>query len=141
MVWRNPQGDYFFHKTAWIRQELTEQDTVLLNAFDYRMVDYLGYYSDARIVHLTGADQVMIDRSHPEIHTVSVDEFLAEQSADQRRLFVMDDVLSPSPQIKSCRSGEEKFEAATKLAERLKSQAVLVDSGVFGETFQIKLAE
>jgi len=141
MVWRNPQGDYFFHKTAWIRQELTEQDTVLLNAFDYRMVDYLGYYSDARIVHLTGADQVMIDRSHPEIHTVSVDEFLAEQSADQRRLFVMDDVLSPSPQIKSCRSGEEKFEAATKLAERLKSQAVLVDSGVFGETFQIKLTE
>jgi len=140
MVWRNPQGDYFFHKTAWIRQELTEQDTVLLNAFDYRMVDYLGYYSDARIVHLTGADQVMIDRSHPEIHTVSVDEFLAEQSADQRRLFVMDDVLSPSPQIKSCRSGEEKFEAATALADRLKSHAVLVDSGTLGKTFQIKPA-
>ena len=140
MIWRNSQGDYFFHKTAWIRQELTEKDTVLLNEFDYRMVDYLGYYSDARIVHLTGADQVTIDRSHPRIHTLPLDAFLAEHTTEQHRLFVMDDVLFPSPQIKSCRSGEEKFEAATALADRLKAHAVLVDSGTLGKTFQIKPA-
>jgi hypothetical protein len=141
MIWRNSEGDYFFHKTAWMRRELTEQDTVLLNEFDYRIVDYLGYYSNARIVHLTGDDQVTIDRSHPGIHTVGLDEFLANNGTDQHRLFVMDDVLSPSPQIKSCRSGEGKFEAATELADRLEARAVLVDSGTFGKTFQIKQAE
>ena len=141
MIWRNSEGDYFFHKTAWIRKELTDQDTVLLNEFDYRMVDYLGYYSDARIVHLTGDDRVTIARSHPEIHSVSLDEFLTKHAADQRRLFVMDDVLAPPPQIKSCRSGEEKFEAATAMAVRLKSNAVLVDSGAFGETYQIKFTD
>lgn len=141
MIWRNSEGDYFFHKTAWIRQELTKQDTVLLNEFDYRIVDYLGYYSDARVVHLTDDDQVTIARSHPGIHTVSLDEFLAKYGTDQHRLFVMDDVLSPSPQIKSCKSGEEKFDAATELANRLEANAVLVDSGAFGKTFQIKRAE
>ena len=141
LIWRNTQGDYFFHKTAWIRQELTEEDTVLLNEFDYRIVDYVGYYSDARVVHLPGDDEVTISRSHPAIHNIPLDEFLSKYGTDQHRLFVMDDVLSPSPQIKSCRSGEEKFDAAMKLADRIKAHAVLVNSGTFGETYQIKRVE
>jgi len=114
---------------------------VLLNEFDYRAVDYLGYYSSARIVHLTGDDEVTIDRSHPGIHTIPLDEFLAKYGTEQHRLFVTDDVLSPDPQIKSCRSGEEKFDAAMELADRLEAHAVLVDSGTFGETFQINRPE
>ncbi len=141
MIWRNSEGDYFFHKTAWIRQELTEQDTVLLNEFDYRMVDYLGYYSDARVVHLTGEDRVTIARSHPEIHSVSLDEFLAKHATGQGKLYVLDDVLTPPPEIKSCRSGQEKFDAAMALADRIKANAVLVDSGTFGKTYQIKFAD
>lgn len=141
MIWRNPQGDQFFHKTAWIRQELTAQDTVMLNEFDYRIVDYLSYYTDARIVHLAGADEVTITRSHPSIHTIPLDEFLSQCGTDHNRLFVMEDVLVPCPQIKSCRSGEEKFAAASKLADRLAPHAVLVDAGAAGKTFQIKQSQ
>jgi len=138
MIWRNTQGDSFFHRTAWIRQELTEDDTVLLNEFDFRMVDYLGYYSDARIVHLTDHDRVTIYRSHPEIYSTTVDEFLASHKKDKFKLFVMDDVLSPPTEIKACRLGEAKFDAALNLANRLTENAVLINSGVLGQTFEIK---
>ena len=137
MIWRNTQGDYFLHRTAWIRQELTEDDTVLLNEFDFRIVDYLNYYSEARVVHLAGSDQITISRSHPSIHSVTVDEFLTRHKNDKFRLFVLDDVLSPPEEIKSCRSGEAKFEAATELADRISENAVLVNSDDFGSTFQI----
>ena len=30
MVWRNTDGDQFFHKTEWVRNELTEKDMILL---------------------------------------------------------------------------------------------------------------
>lgn len=138
MIWRNTQGDLFLHKTAWIRQELTEDDTVLLNEFDYRMIDYLSYYSDARVVHLTGPDRITISRSHPDIHSITVDEFIASHKKDGFRLFVMDDVLKPPTEIKSCRYGEARFDAALELANRLNENAVLTDSGAFGKTFQIE---
>ena len=141
LIWRNTQGDYFLHRTAWIRQELTEDDTVLFNEFDYRIVDYLNYYSEARIVHLTGSDQITISRSHPKIHAISVDEFLTNHKKGKFRLFVLDDVLSPPDEIKSCRSGEEKFEAASKLANRIGENAVVANSDAFGTTFQIMPAK
>ena len=141
MIWRNNEGDIFFHKTAWIRQELNQNDTVLLNEFDYRMVDYLNYYSDARVAHLTGSDRITISRSHQEIHSVSIDEFMVSHKKDKFRLFVMDDVLSPPTEIKSCRYGEARFEAAVGLANRIQQDAVLVNSGVFGKTYQIKPSE
>lgn len=141
MLWRNTQGDYFLHKTAWIREHLTEHDTVVLNEFDYRIVDYLNYYSDANIAHLVGDKEVVFKRSHPEIYFISLDEFMDKYGKEQHRLFVLDDVLTPSPQIKSCRYGEEKYSAALELASRLKENAVLVDSGKFGETYQIKRSD
>ena len=141
MIWRNVQGDFFLHETAWIRQELTKDDTVLLNEFDYRMVDYLNYYSDARIVHLTGSDRITIARSHPEIYSITIDEFIANHKKDKFRLFVLEDVLSPPTEIKACRYGEQRFEAALKLAQRLEKNAVLVNSDAFGKTFQIKPTE
>ena len=137
MIWRNTDGDIFFHKTAWIRQELNSDDTILLNEFDYRMVDYLSYYSEARIVHLTDADYITISRGRPEIHSVTVDDFMASHEKEKFRLFVLDDVLSPPTEIKSCRYGEARFAAASELAERLAEHAVLADSGEFGETYQI----
>ena len=141
VIWRNTQGDYFFHQTAWIRQELTENDTVLLNEFDYRIVDYLHYYSNARVVHLNGDEHVTLDRSHPEITSMPLEEFLAEFGTSQRKLYVMCDVLTPNEQIRSCRCGEEKYAAAAKMADMIRERAVLVDSGTFGKTYQIKQAE
>ena len=141
VIWRNTQGDYFFHQTAWIRQELTENDTVLLNEFDYRIVDYLHYYSNARVVHLNGDEHVTLDRSHPEITSMPLEEFLAEFGTPQRKLYVMCDVLTPNEQIRSCRCGEEKYAAAAKMADMIRERAVLVDSGTFGKTYQIKQAE
>jgi len=138
MLWRNTQGDYFLHKTAWIRQNLTEKDTVVLNEFDYRIVDYLNYYSDARIAHLTRDDRVVFYRSSPDIEHISVDEFIDKFGTEEHRLFALDDVLTPSPEIKSCRYGEAKYAAAEELANRLKENAILVNSGTFGDTYQIK---
>ena len=46
--------------------------------------------------------------------------------------------MLPTDEIKQCRYGEEKFDMATELAARLKSNAVLVDSNDSGDTFQIK---
>ena len=141
LLWRNIQGDYFMHETAWIRQELTEDDTVVLNEFDYRLVDYLHYYSDARIAHLTDDDRVTFDRSHPEINCVPLDDFIDQYVSGPHRLFVLDSTLNPSPQIQSCREGEEKYAAAVKLADQLKDHAVLVDSTEFGKTYEIKQPE
>ena len=140
MVWRNTDGDQFFHKTEWVRNELTEKDMILLNEFDYRMVDYLSYYSKARVAHMFG-ETVKIGRGRPEIQSFSLDDFLHECETKEINLYVLDDVLSPTEDIKQCRNGEEKFEAATKLATRLEANAVLVDSNRSGETFQIKLAQ
>ena len=56
-------------------------------------------------------------------------------------LYVMEDVLSPTPAIKQCRDGEEKFKYATELANRLKENAVLVNSDEMGETFRIEFTE
>ena len=53
----------------------------------------------------------------------------------------MCDVLTPNEQIRSCRCGEEKYAAAAKMAEMIRERAVLVDSGTFGKTYQIKQAE
>ena len=141
MLWRNTQGDYFFHKTAWIRQELTEDDTIVINEFDYRMVDYLRYHTDAKIAHLTFADQITFKRSHPDIHCISLDAFLRDYRKGDKRLFAMGDTLTPDPKIKSCRLGEEKFAAAEKLAVLLSKNAKLVNTGRFGKTYQIQLAE
>lgn len=138
IIWRNTKGDIFLNKTAWIRQELTSEDTVLLNEFDYRLIDYLGYYGDARVVHLTGPDWITISRSHPAIRSTTIDEFIDQHNQDKFRLFVMDDVLSPPEEIKSCRYGEERYEAALKLANRLKANAVLANSDEFGKSFEIK---
>ena len=101
---------------------------MILNEFDYRAVDYLHYYSDARIAHLSGDDLITFDRSHPEIHSIPLDEFVNKYGTSQHRLFTLDSVLTPSPQISSCRSGEEKYAAAIILAERLKKNAVMVNS-------------
>ena len=141
MLWRNTAGDYFLHKTAWIKQELTEDDTVVVNEFDYRMVDYLRYHTDAKIAHLTFADQITFNRSHPSIYCISLDDFLADYSKGDKRLFAMGDTLTPDPQIKSCRLGEEKFAAAEKLAALLKKNAELVNTNKFGKTYQIRLAD
>ena len=137
LIWRNNQGDDFYHKTAWIRNELEESDTVLLNQYDYRIVDYLNYYSKARIVHLSGDDMVSIDRADPKIKYISLDEFISQCEAEKTRLYTLGDVLSPTPDIKQCRLGDEKFNAAMKLADRLKENAVLVDESDSGDTFQI----
>ena len=141
LIWRNTDGDYFAQKTTWIRQELTEGDVVLLNEFDYRLVDYLNYYGDAQVANLYGENKVTISRSHPDIHSITLDVFLKKVDAGQFRLFVMGDVLTPDPAIKKCRYGEHKFEAAMELAKRIKPNAVMVDSGRFGEMFQIKPAK
>ena len=143
LLWRNVQGDYFMHETDWISQELNEDDTVVLNEFDYRLVDYLHYYSDARVAHLTGDDKITIDRSHPEISCIPLDDFIEQHASGSGagRLFVLDSTLTPSPQIRSCRDGEKKYAAAIKLAERLKDHAVLVYSSDFGKTYEIKQPE
>ena len=141
MLWRNTAGDYFLHKTAWIKQELTEDDTVVVNEFDYRVVDYLRYHTDAKIAHLTFADKITFHRSHPEIYCISLDEFLGDYSKGDKRLFAMGDTLKPDPQIRSCRLGEEKFAAAENLAALLRKNAELVNTNKFGETYQIRLAE
>ena len=138
MIWRNNQGDYFYHKTAWARQHLTEEDTVLLNEFDYRLVDYLSYYGDAKVVHLTGADSVTIARSTPQIQVMPLEEFFTTFEHTTNKLFVFDDVLSPGSQIKECRNGLVKYESAVKLAERLKEKVILVNEGRFGKTYQVR---
>lgn len=138
LIWRNTQGDYFFHKTAWVREQLTEGDTVLLNEFDYRMVDYLSYYSKARIVHLTDSNLVTIARSTPGIHLKPLDEFLTSDITATNRLFVFDDVLCPCPEIKQCRDGQKKFDSAVKLAKKLDGNTVLINTGRFGKTYQVK---
>ena len=141
LIWRNVQGDYFMHETAWISQELTENDTVVLNEFDYRLVDYLHYYSDARIAHLTHDDRITFDRAHPEISSMPLEDFIDQYVLGPHRLFVMDSTLDPSPQIRSCRYGEEKYAAAIMLADQLKEHAVLVSSDDFGKTYEIKQPE
>ena len=137
MIWRNNQGDYFYHKTAWARQYLTEEDTVLLNEFDYRLVDYLSYYGKSKVAHLTETDLVTIARGTPQIHIMPLDEFLTAFDTTTNRLFVLDDVLSPDPQIKQCRKGLKKYDSAVKLADRLKEKVVLVNEGRFGKTYQV----
>ena len=141
LLWRNVQGDYFMHKTAWINQELSENDTVVLNEFDYRLVDYLHYYSSARIAHLTDSDGITFDRSHPEIQCIPLDDFIDEYVSGPQRLFVMESTLTPSPQFKACRDGEAKYAAAVKFADKLKEHAVLVNSNQFGKTYEIKQPE
>ena len=66
---------------------------------------------------------------------------MVSHKKDRFRLFVMNDVLSPPTEIKSCRYGEARFEAAVGLANRIQQDAVLVNSGVFGKTYQIKPSE
>ena len=141
VLWRNIQGDYFMHETAWISRELTEDDTVVLNEFDYRLMDYLHYYSDARIAHLTGDDRITFDRSHPEISCIPLQDFLDQYMSGPKRLFVLESTLVPSPQFKSCRDGEEKYAAAVKLAGQLDGHTVLVNSSEFGNTYEIKKPE
>jgi len=141
LLWRNVQGDYFLHETAWISQELTENDTVVVNEFDYRLVDYLHYYSDARIAHLTYDDRITFDRSHPKISCIRLEDFIDQYVSGAHRLFVMDSTLTPSPQIRSCRHGEAKYTAAVKLADLLKEHAVEVNSSEFGNTYEIKQPE
>lgn len=141
LLWRNVQGDYFLHETAWIRQELTENDTVVVNEFDYRLVDYLHYYSDARIAHLTDDNLITFDRSHPKISCIPLEDFIDQYVSAPHRLFVMDSTLTPSPQIRSCRHGEAKYAAAVILADQLKKHAVKANSGEFGNTYEIKQPE
>lgn len=143
LIWRNTAGDQFLNKTAWLRTELGEGDTVLLNLFDFRMIDYLQYYSQARVVHLWGDDQVTLFRSHPDIHSVSLDDFVGDCKSGDFRLFVMDDLLSPDPDIRQCRDGEVKFAAAQKLADRLRAEgrAILMDANEFGEVYQIRFGD
>ena len=129
------------HETAWINQELTENDTVVLNEFDYRLVDYLHYHGNARVAHLTEDDRITFDRSHPEISCIPLDDFIDQYVLGPHKLFVMDSTLTPSPQIRSCRHGEAKYAAAIKLADKLKDHAVLVNSSEFGDTYEIKMPE
>ena len=138
LIWKNTSGDQFLGKTAWIRTELSAQDTVLLSQFDYRLVDFLQYHSSARIVHLEGENDVMIARCHPNISTVPVDDFLAQAQSDRFRLFVLDDIISPTADIKQCRSGEQKFAAAEALGKRLADKAKLMDENDFGKVYEIR---
>ena len=140
VLWRNTEGDQFYHKTEWVRNELTEQDMVILNEFDYRMVDYLSYYSKARVAHMFG-DTVKIGRGRPDIQSFSLDDFFNECKTKNINLYALGDSLSPTPDIKQCRNGEEKFEVATRLAARLKPNAVVVDSNSSGDTFQITFSD
>ena len=80
---------------------------------------------------------VSIDRADPKIKYISLDEFISQCEAEKTRLYTLGDVLSPTPDIKQCRLGDEKFNAAMKLADRLKENAVLVDESDSGDTFQI----
>lgn len=139
LLWRNLSGDYYYHKTDWIRQELTENDTVLFNEHDYRILDYLIYYSDVHVVYLIGQDEVAIGRNTPGIFSMQLEDFLAlyQNGDSNNRLFVLDDVLSPDPAIENCRYGREKMKSATRLAERLMGRTTLVDTGVFGKTYQV----
>ncbi len=141
LIWKNSSGDQFLGKTAWIRAELSAQDTVLLSQFDYRLVDFLQYHSSARIVHLEGENGVMIRRCHPDISTVPVDDFLQQARSGKFRLFVLDDIISPSADIKQCRSGEEKFAAAEALGKRLVDVAELVDTNDFGKVYEIRFGK
>ena len=141
MLWRNSSGDEFLNKTAWIRSELSEEDTVLLSQFDYRLVDFLQYRSAARIVHLEGESGVVIARSHPDISMVQIDDFLQQAEEGNFTLYVLDDVISPSAGIKQCRSGEEKYAAAKTLGKRLVEKAVLVDASDFGKVYEIRFSE
>ena len=138
MIWRNSNGDQFLHQTAWIRAELSEEDTVLLSQFDYRLVDFLQYHSSARIVHLFGDNEVMVARCHPDIRTMPLDELLDQAASGKFRLFVLDDIISPSSDIKQCRGGEEKFVAAERLGKRLSEKAALVDASDFGKVYEIR---
>jgi len=141
IIWRNNQGDDFYHKTAWIRSEVKEDDVVLLNQYDYRIVDYLNYYSKARIVHLSGDDMVSLERCDPNIKYILLDEFISQCEAEKTRVFTLGEVLSPTPDIKQCRLGEDKFNAARKLADLLKKNAVRVDESDSGDTYQIKFGQ
>ena len=141
ILWRNIEGDYFMHETAWINQELTATDTVVVNEFDYRLVDYLHYHGNARVAHLTGDDQITFDRSHPEIQSIPLEDFIDQYVSGPHKLFVMDSTLKPSPQIRSCRHGEEHYSAAIKLADLLKEHVVLVNSSEFGDTYEVKQPE
>ena len=108
-----------------------------MNEYDFRLVDYLSYYGNARVAHLAGDDQVVMHRSTPGIQTVSIEDFFNKHQ--QGKLFVMGDVLSPTNEIIECRDGEQKFKAATELAKRLIDQSVLVNDHSYGKTFQIEL--
>ena len=138
IIWQNLSGDQFLNRTAWIRAELSEEDTVLLNQFDYRLVDFLQYHSPARIVHLRGESEVVIARCHPDIRTMPLDELLKQAEDGQFRLFVLDDVLAPTEDIKQCRGGDEKFAAAQALGKRLAEKAALVDENDFGKVYEIR---
>lgn len=138
LILRNQSGNYFQHKTAWIRQELGAEDTVLFNEHDYRILDYLIYHSDARVVFLTGEDNVTIGRNTYDIYSMPVDDFLTQHRESGNPLYVLDDVLTPDPAIRNCRYGDKKLRTATRLAERLKGKATLVNEGIFGSTWQVK---
>ena len=83
----------------------------------------------------------MIARCHPDISTVPVDDFLQQAQSGKFRLFVLDDIISPTTDIKQCRSGEEKFAAAEALGKRLVDKAELVDSNQFGEVYEIRFSK
>lgn len=141
VLWRNSQGDQFLNRTAWIKANLSEKDTVLVSQFDYRLVDYLQYHSSARIVHLLGDDELVIRRCRPDIGIMPLDDLLKQVEKGEFRLFVLDDVMEPAIDIKHCRGGEEKYAAAKALGERLQEDAVLVDTSDFGKVYEIRFSE
>ena len=138
ILWRNQSGDYFYHKTSWIRQELTEKDTVLFNMHDNRIVDYVMYYSDVRVVYLTGEDEITVGRNTPGIYCTSIEQFLASIEYGDK-LYVLEDVLAPDPAIKNCRYGQHRYDIAVQLAERLVGSSQLVNEGLFGKTYEVTL--
>jgi len=141
MIWQNLSGDQFRNRTGWISAELSENDTVLLSQFDYRLVDFLQYHSSARIVHLLGDSEVVIARCHPDIRVMQLDELLEQAEGRQFRLFVLDDILTPSADIKHCRGGEEKFAAAEAVGNRLREKASPVDASDSGKVYEIRFSE
>ena len=46
--------------------------------------------------------------------------------------------MSPTADIKQCRSGEQKFAAAEALSKRLVDNAELVDANDFGRVYEIR---
>ena len=137
ILWYNPAGDSFLQKTTWMRQELDQDDTILLNEFDFRIVDYLCYHSNAQVAHLLGDDRVVLHRSSPQITMEPLEDFLQRHQQGDRRLFTMGDVLSPDPKIKECKEGERKLKHGLILAERLKGHETLVNTQAYGKTFEL----